>query len=346
MKNRTSFYRAGVIAICAALLLVFASCSAAKKSDPLSLWNDEAPAKKALVAYMQNVTDKNSADFIPVKDRVATFDFDGTLFCETHPTYFDFQLFIHRVLDDPSYTPLAEQKKMADDFVATGNIPPLSKEYEIMLASAYEGFEPAAYNSYVKSFMETPQPGYANLKRADAFYKPMLQVVDYLKQNGFTVFVSSGTNRFVLRALVCDALNLPPHQVIGSDNVLLGDKQGGKDGLDYVYCKGDKVVFGHENIIKNLQMNKLTTIVKEIGVQPVLAFGNSFTDASMVNYAINGNKYKSLGFMLCCDDLEREYGNIKKADKMKSDCAEYGWIPVSMKDDWTTIYGAAVTKTE
>ena len=327
---------------------ILASCVSTPRAEKasLSLWNDSAPAKKALIEYVEAVTDKNSADFIPVERRIAAFDLDGTLFCETNPTYFDFQLFIHRVLDDPNYTPTEEQKALAEDFRATGNVPPLGKEYEKMLASAYEGFTLKEFDSYVKDFMQTPQPGYKNLKRANAFYKPMVEVVNYLVQNGFTVYVSSGTNRLILRALVCDALNLPPKQVIGSDNVLVSTNQDGKDGLEYTFSKEDTVLLGGVNIIKNLQMNKVSTIVKEIGFQPVLAFGNSLTDASMVNYAMYDNEYKSLGFMLCCDDTGREYGNLKKADKMRADCAANGWIPISMKDDWKTIYGNEVEKTK
>ena len=336
---------AKLVLLASFVAIFLASCTKAPSSKAtLSLWNDDAPAKKALVDYVESVTNKNSADFIPVERRIATFDLDGTLFCETNPTYFDFQLFIHRVLDDPSYTPTEEQKALADDFRATGNVPPLGAEYEKMLASAYEGFTLKEYDSYVKDFMQTAQPGYKNLKRADAFYKPMVEVVNYLVQNGFSVYVSSGTNRLILRALACDALGLPPKQVIGSDNVLLSTNQDGKDGLEYTFSKGDKVLLGGVNIIKNLQMNKVSTIVKEIGYQPVLAFGNSLTDASMVNYAMYDNEYKSLGFMLCCDDLDREYGNLKKADKMRADCAANGWIPISMKDDWKTIYGEGVEK--
>ena len=106
----------------------------------------------------------------------------------------------------------------------------------------------------------------------------------------------------------------------------------------------DTLLLGGKNLVKNLQMNKVTIITREIGVQPVLAFGNSLTDASMLNYAIHGNKYKALGFMLLCDDLEREYGNAAKAEKMRNDCAQNGWIPVSMRDDWKTIYGENVMK--
>ena len=95
--------------------------SSAEKAA-LSLWNDEASAKKALVAYVESVTDEDSADFIPVERRIAVFDLDGTLFCETNPTYFDFQLFIHRVLDDPNYTPTQEQKALAEDFRSKSSI--------------------------------------------------------------------------------------------------------------------------------------------------------------------------------------------------------------------------------
>ena len=97
-------------------------------------------------------------------------------------------------------------------------------------------------------------------------------------------------------------------------------------------------------IIKNLKMNKVTIIAQEIGVQPVLSFGNSTGDSSMAEYATGNNPYKSLAFMLCCDDTERENGNAEKAEKMYKLCEEYDWIPISMKNDWKTIYGDSVTK--
>ena len=103
-------------------------------------------------------------------------------------------------------------------------------------------------------------------------------------------------------------------------------------------------MLGEKNLIKNLQMNKVTTIVQEIGVQPVLAFGNSSSDASMLNYTIYNNSYKALAFMLMCDDLKREYGNEQKAEKMREGCEKYGWICVSMRDDWKTIYGDHVKR--
>ena len=137
---------------------------------------------------------------------------------------------------------------------------------------------------------------------------------------------------------------IPNHQILGSDSTLVARGQGNQDGLVYIFQKDDELLLGGQNLVKNLQMNKVTLIEREIGVQPVLAFGNTFSDASMVNYTIYNNKYKALGFMLMCDDLEREYGNLQKAEKMREGCEKYGWICVSMRDDWKTIYGPNIKR--
>jgi len=93
-------------------------------------------------------------------------------------------------------------------------------------------------------------------------------------------------------------------------------------------------------------MNKVQAIAKEIGKQPVLAFGNSSGDTSMLNYTVNNNKYKSAEFFLLCDDLERELGDTKKAEKCRKLANENGWVPVSMRDDFKTIYGKDVTRND
>ncbi len=311
-------------------------------SRPLSLWNGSAPAKNALVTYIKDVTTKGSADYIPADKRVAVFDFDGTLFLETDPTYFDWLLFEHRVLEDPTYKPTGEQLAAAKA-AREGNFPKLDKNRERMVSEAYKGLTLNEFDAFVRNFMEEPQSGFIGLKRGDAFYKPMVEVVDYLVENGFAVYVISGTDRLTVRPLA-DKLHLPPCQVIGSDSTIVASGQGEKDGLDYTFGREDVLLLGGQNLVKDLQMNKVVAIAREIGVQPVLAFGNALSDASMVNYAIHGNKYKALGFMLLCYDTEREYGNPAKADKMRHDCEQNGWIPVSMRDDWKTIYGDGVVK--
>ena len=263
--------------------------------SPLSQWNDSAPAKRALVEYVRIVTKKNSPNYIPAENRIAVFDLDGTLLLETAPTYFDWSLFEHRVLEDPSYKATDEQLAAAQAS-RNGKFPKLDNARERMVSEAYKGMTLDEFYAFVRKFMEEPQPGFIGMKRGDAFYKPMLEVVDYLVKNGFIVYVISGTDRLTVRPLA-DKLHLPPRQIIGSDSTIVASGQGEKDGLDYTFGKEDTLLLGGKNLVKNLQMNKVTIIAREIGVQPVLAFGNSLTDASMLNYAIHGNKYKAPS---CC----------------------------------------------
>ena len=329
-------------------LLLQAGClapgGADNHGDPLSLWKDGAPAKTALLEYVAAATKTGSPDFIPPDERIAVFDFDGTLFCETAPTYFDWMLFEHRVLDDPDFRATDEQTDAAMSARATGAWPGLSAERERMMAEAWRGMTPETLAGYVRSFMAGPQPGFAGMRRGDAFYLPMAQTVRFLADNGFTVYVCSGTDRMVARPVVEDGLSLPPRQIIGSDSSLVAQKQDGRDGLDYEYGTGDTLILGGASIVKNLQMNKVAVIAREIGVHPVLAFGNSSSDASMLNYTLQNSRRRSMAFMLLCDDTRREYGNLSKARRMRSACADNGWIPVSMRDDWMTIYGQGVAR--
>ena len=341
MRNHTKYF---VLFICVLTISFLSGCTHVKK-DNLSLWYDEAPAKKALVSYVQNVTNKKSPDFIPVKNRIAIFDLDGTLILETDPTYFDWALFEHRVLDDKNYKATKEQIAAAKASRERGIFPKLDANRERMVSEAYEGLTLEEFYQFIRDFMQEDEPGFINMKRGNIFYKPMVEVVEYLVKNKFTIYICSGSDRFMVRPLIEENLPyIPASQIIGSDSNVISNAQGNIDGLDYTFKKGDQLILGGKNLVKNLQMNKVAIIAREIGAQPVLAFGNTLSDASMVNYTINGNKYKALGFMLLCDDLDREYGNIEKAQKMKDNSSKYGWIPVSMRDDWKTIYGPNVQK--
>lgn len=326
-------------------VVLLTGCTHQLKKDNLSLWNDTAPAKQALVNYVRAVTDKKSPDFIPVKNRIAVFDLDGTLILETDPTYFDWALFEHRVLDDTDYKPTQEQLTAAKNSREKGIFPPLNNNREKMVSQAYQGLSVQQFYDFIRVFMQQDQPGFEGMKRGDIFYKPMLEVVEYLVKNKFTVYICSGTDRLTVRPIIeANMPYIPNNQILGSDSTIVASGQGNQDGLEYIFENGDELVFGGKNLIKNLQMNKVSLIEREIGTQPVLAFGNTFSDASMVNYTIYNNKYKALGFMLECDDLEREYGNIQKAKKMHEGCEKYGWICISMRDDWKTIYGDGIKR--
>ncbi|MBQ8697768.1 MAG: haloacid dehalogenase-like hydrolase, partial [Schwartzia sp.] len=257
--------------------------------------------------------------------------------------------YLNRALYDASYTPTEEARAYAktieDGIRKTGTFP---KGVDVSEAQAQEaafaGMTPAQYEAYVKKFMEKPVEGLTNLKWGEALYLPMVEVIKYLQANNFTVYVVSGSDRPTVRILACDVLGIAPGQVIGSDPKIIAAKQGDKDGLDYLYGKEDYLVRG-QLIEKNLKMNKVSVIAQEIGKQPVLAFGNSSGDSSMLNYAMYGNKYKSAAFMVLCDDLERELGNEKKAAKCKDLADTYGWTTISMRDDFKTIYGDNVVRT-
>ena len=324
--------------------------TSAVKADALSLWTADAEAKKALVSYVESVTDENSPDFMPVEDRIAVFDMDGTILCETDPYYFDHCLLVYRVLEDPEYKNKASafEKDVATrlqaKFDGDKNVEVSMIEHGQAVAMAFAGMTIDEFEDYVEAFKNQPAPGYNGMTRGEAFYKPMIQVIDYLQANDFKVYIVSGTDRLIVRGLIKDSVDIPRNQIIGSDELLVASNQGDVDGMEYTFTSQDKLVTGGEFIIKTLDMNKVTAIMTEIGIQPVLSFGNSTGDSAMANFTIMNNKYKSLAFMLCCDDLERENGNISKADKMRTLCTENNWIPVSMKNDWTTIYGDEVTR--
>ncbi|MBR0470394.1 MAG: haloacid dehalogenase-like hydrolase [Clostridia bacterium] len=317
--------------------------------DPLSLWTDDAQLKVKLTNYIDEITDITSDKYIPEEDRVAVFDFDGTLFCETDPNYFDYCLLKYRVLDDPEYKDKASdfEKEVANKIKEQNETGASFKGLEVdhgkAVASAFKGMTNAEFNDYIQEFKKQPMPSYEGMTRGGGYYKPMLEVVDYLKANDFDVYVVSGTDRFIVRGIIDNSpLELLNRKIIGSDETLVASGQGDSDGLDYTFTGDDKLVTGGEFIIKNLKMNKVSVIMQEIGQQPVLSFGNSTGDSSMAKYVTTNNPYESLAFMLCCDDIERENGNIEKADKMFDLCETNGWVPVSMKNDWTTIYGDGV----
>ena len=311
------------------------------KAGNFLYWEKNSPAKEKLVSYVKDVTNKNSKNFIPVEDRIAVFDMDGTFLCETAPYYFDGMLYIHRALYDETYNASAEEKKFASSlerFIKTKDSGDKLGSSAPHQAAVMEGMTYPEYKKYLEDFMKTPVDGLTNLKWGEAFYLPMVEVIKYLQKNDFKVYVVSGSERELIRVLLGDAIDIPKNQIIGTDVKIYAKNQGDTDGLNYDYLHEDYLTRG-EFVIKNLKMNKVSAIYREIGKQPVLAFGNSSGDLSMINYTISGNKYKSAGFFVICDDVERELGNLKRAEKDVKLAEKNGWNPISMRNDWKTIYG-------
>ncbi len=316
--------------------------------EALSLWTDGARAKDELISYMEAITDESNPDYIPVERRIAVFDMDGTLCCETDPIYFDHMLYMHRVLNDPDYKASDEELETAEqvfEYIDTGKYPEgLDMTHGRGVASSFKDMKLTDFDLYVKEYRDTPTAGYDGMTKGEAFYKPMIQIIDYLNANDFQVYIVSGTDRYIVRGLVDGTLDIPMNHIIGSDERVKATGQGDEDGLTYTFKPDDELILAGDFQIKTLKMNKVCLIEREIGLQPVLSFGNTSGDFAMAQYTVSNNPYRSLAFQLCCDDLERENGNAEKAEKMVQSCEENGWIPVSMKNDWKTIYGDGVKR--
>ena len=290
---------------------------------------NQCEALTALQDYVKDVTDPASRNFIPAEDRIATFDMDGTFVGELSPSYFEYNLLEYRVLDDADYEAPKDVMETAQeirDFVRTGK--KLPDHFDMKHAYAAK-----------------PANGFTGMTYGESFYKPMLEVFDYLKDNGFTYYVVSGSDRFICRALT-ESIGIPSNRVIGMDVKLHSTSQGTKEGVDYTMGREEDLVRTDELIIKNLKTNKVLQISQEIGKVPVLSFGNSGGDQAMHNYALGNQKYKSAAFMLIADDDERDHANREKALALGEQWRAAGYHVISMRDDFKTIYGEGVVKTD
>ena len=312
-------------------------------------WNDDAPALSVLVDYVDAVTDESSADFIPPADRIAVFDMDGTLYGELFPTYLEYYMLAWRILKDPTITPDAEMlalgREIRESVISGKFASDMPIRHAVQAARAYAGLNLTEFADFVTSILIRDVDGFEGMTYGTAFYLPMIEVVEYLQDKDFKVYVVSGSDRFICRTLLEGMLDVPYENIIGMDDALEATGQGDTDGLDYMYQPTDELVRTDQLLIKNLKMNKVLQIAREIGKQPVLSFGNSSGDYSMHMYTISNNPYKSAAFMLIADDEQRDYGNEKKVQPLKEKWEESGFHVISMKNDFRTIYGDEVVKT-
>ena len=214
------------------------------------------------------------------------------------------------------------------------------KEY---VKTVTDGMTIEKYIDVVNAFKKTKAEGFNGMTRGEAFYLPMLEVVEYLLKNEFIVYICSGTNRFTVRALIDGVIDIPPRQVIGTDFTIVASGQGDEMDMHYNYVEEDELLMGDTVITKNVKMSKVAQLEQELGQKPVLVFGNSTGDVPMAVYAQEENPYLTQVFFLLCDDTQREQGNKSKAQKIADICAEKDWETISMANDWTTIYGENVT---
>ena len=347
MKKAGKIFTVFVVSV---VLFTFMSCGK-KSAQYFKLWND-CDSLNSLIEYVEDVTNKKSPNYIPVEDRIATFDMDGTFIGELYPSYFEYNMLEYRVLEDPDYKNKASESEVSvanaiRDFVRNGK--PLPDHFDLIhgraAAKAYAGLTIPEFDAYVKDFAKKTPNGFEGMTYAESFYKPMLEVFDYLTANGFTFYVVSGSDRFICRALV-DSLGIEPNRVIGMDVLLKSDNQGDEEGVDYTFKTSDTLLRTDVLLIKNLKTNKVKNIAQEIGKVPVLSFGNSGGDSAMHNYCLANKKYKTRAFMLIADDDENDHANREKALNLGQQWKEAGYVVISMRDDFKTIYGENVKKVD
>ena len=315
-------------------------------------WNPDSASLAELVDFVSAAVDESDPGYLDPADRIATFDMDGTILCEKAPVYVDYCLTMYRVLDDPTYNATEEERdamqQVRDHAWSEGEtFHPESFTKDDLVASAFAGMTPEEFRAYVVDFADSVDVvGFEGMTYGESFYKPMIEVISYLKANDFDVWMVSACEREVVRALV-ERYDIPYDHVIATDVPYVASGKGDEDAADsYNMGKDETILLGAPlDEVECGKSGKPAAIAREIGKRPVLAFGNSSGDYLMLNYAEGNPEHTGMGFFVVCDDTEREYGSDEKAADYYHEVEEQGWTAISMADDWKTIYGDGVEKT-
>jgi len=301
--------------------------------DPLPSWN-EGPTKNAIISYVKQVTDQGSKDFIPLKDRIATFDNDGNLWSE-QPAYFQLFFAIDRVkamaADHPEW--VNEQPFKA---VLENDMESLAKQGEhglIQLVMAtHSGNTTEEFKADVQDWIKTALHPTKKVTYDQLVYQPMLELLAYLRANDFKTYIVSGGGVDFMRAFVTEIYGIPEEQIIGS-----------RIKTAFEYNDGNPVIkrLPELEFIDDKE-GKPLNIQKIIGKKPVFSSGNSDGDLQMMQWAAS-NKHKSFMLYVHHTDSEREWAydresHIGKLDKGLDQALKDGWTVIDMKNDWKVIY--------
>jgi len=257
-------------------------------------------------------------------------------------------LYCHRVLDDPSFKASQEMKDVAAKILNAAinkSIPEDIEELEsLSYGKAFDDMLVDDYKEYLKAFLEYEVDGFTNMTYKEYYFRPMVEILEYLDQNDFIIYIVSGTDRDFDRIIMDEFYHVPYYQVIGSDCYNEGSNHDDVYYLEYQYDSDEEVMRDSTRIIKNVKSSKIMQMYQEIGQNPVMAFGNSSGDQSMFTFTAQNNKYKTAIFCVVPDDDVREYAYPSKVEKLTSMCEKNGYHVISMKDDFLTIYGDSVSK--
>ena len=302
----------------------------------LKSWNDTAP-KSAIVAFVERVTKEGSADFVPVPERIAVFDNDGTLWSEK-PVPFQVMFAVDRVKalapqhpDWQSKQPFASVLKgdMAG-LAATGEKGVLG-----IVAATHTGMTTDEFARSVTEWITTAKHPQSGRLYTDMVYQPMLELLDYLRANGFKTFIVSGGGVEFMRPWAERVYGIPPEQVVGSAGKMKLEVRNGKPVL--VNLRDIDLIDDKEG--------KPVGIQSRIGRRPIAAFGNSDGDLQMLEWTMDGAGAR-FALFVHHDDAQREFA-YDRTDKLQQfskgwdEAVAKGWTVVSMKDDWKTIHPPA-----
>jgi phosphoserine phosphatase len=321
-----------------ALLIAAGICclgsAAAQTPDPLPSWND-GPVKKSITDFVPRVTTPGGADFVPRDQRIATFDNDGTLWAE-QPMYFQIMFAMDRVKAlaprHPDWRKKQPFKSVLDDdrkaLAALGE-----KGFLQIMAATHTGMTSEEFTQIATEWIATARHPRFNRPYTDLVYQPMLELLAYLRENGFKTFIVSGGGIEFMRPWTEKAYGIPPEQVVGSSAVTKFQLRG--DGTPVLLREG-KLEFVDDKAGKPVGINRF------IGRRPVFAFGNSDGDQQMLEWTAAGSGARFMGLVHHTDAV-REWAYdrnspVGRLDKAWDEAVRRGWTVVDMKRDWKKVF--------
>jgi phosphoserine phosphatase len=324
---------------CVVIAVLLAAITAAAQTDPLPAWND-GPTRQAIVEFVQKVTDKSSPDFVPPAERIATFDNDGTLWTE-HPMYTQLAFALDRV---KALAPRHPEWKTKQPFKAVldNDLKALAgagdKGIAELVMASHAGMSTAKFEAIVTDWLAKARHPRFKRRYTELAYQPMLELLSFLRANGFKTYIVSGGGIEFMRPMTEKVYGIPPEQVVGST---IQTKYEVRDGKP-VLMRLPKIDFIDDKAGKPVGINKF------IGRRPVAAFGNSAGDREMLEWTGAGSG-RRLMMLVFHDDAEREYaygpanglpdtkfGSFPQS--LMEEAKQKGWVVISMKNDWKTIF--------
>ena len=302
--------------------------------DPLPSWNDTA-TKAKLLDFVRVVTDPDDPGFVEPEARIATFDNDGTLWVE-QPLYAEMAFALHRVQDLAKVHP---EWKTQQPFQAVieGDRAALIEAgsrglVEIVVAS-HTGMSTTLFETIVTEWVRDARHPKFETPYTELAYQPQLELLRHLEANSFKVFIVSGGSVEFIRTYAEQIYGIPRERVVGSSIETRYEVQGGKPSL----LRLPQIDFVDDKV------GKPVGIHKHIGRRPILAFGNSDGDLEMLQWTTVGSGGTRLGLVLHHDDADREYAydrqsKVGKLDQALDAASQSGWVIVSMKNDWKTVF--------